>query len=168
VSTGRDRRRQAGSDEQVGSGAVADAARSPRSGRSRAIGQAARVAKPLIGAVNGATFTGGLELALGCDFLIASDRASFADTHARVGVLPGGGLTVRLPLLVGPAWARRMSLTGGVVPHERLLGRALEPPRRPSRSPAPPSRGCTPTSPAPCRTPRWPGSGRWPRPSART
>lgn len=105
------------------------------------IGQAARVRKPLIGAVNGATFTGGLELALGCDFLIASPRAVFADTHARVGVLPGGGLTARLPALVGPAWARRMSMTGEVVdaalaeriglvtevvPHERLRARAME------------------------------------------
>ena len=105
------------------------------------IGQAALARKPLIGAVNGATFTGGLELALGCDFLIASERAVFADTHARVGVLPGGGLTARLPPLVGPAWARRMSMTGEVVdatlaeriglvtevvPHERLRARALE------------------------------------------
>lgn len=109
--------------------------------REDCIGQAARVRKPLIGAVNGATFTGGLELALGCDFLIASDRAVFADTHVRVGVLPGGGLTARLPPLVGPGWARRMSMTGEVVdaalaeriglvtevvPHERLLARALK------------------------------------------
>jgi enoyl-CoA hydratase len=103
--------------------------------------QPARVRKPLLGAVNGPAFTGGLELALGCDFLIASERAAFADTHAAVGVLPSGGMTVRLPAVVGPAWARRMSLTGEVVgaelalriglvtevvPHERLMSRALE------------------------------------------
>src|SRR3954453_12037249 len=52
---------------------------------------------PIIGAINGATLTGGLELALGCDFLVASERAVFADTHARVGILPGGGMTARLP-----------------------------------------------------------------------
>jgi enoyl-CoA hydratase/carnithine racemase len=101
--------------------------------------QVARMATPIIGAVNGATFTGGLEIALGCDVLIASERAVFADTHARVGVLPGGGLTARLPQLVGPAWARRLSFTGEVidagvalriglvsevVPHDRLLARA--------------------------------------------
>ena len=96
---------------------------------------------PIIGAINGATFTGGLEMALGCDFLIASERAVFADTHARVGILPGGGMTARLPQLVGSAMARRLSMTGEVVdaaraeriglvtevvPHERLLDRALE------------------------------------------
>jgi enoyl-CoA hydratase len=96
---------------------------------------------PIIGAVNGPTVTGGLELALCCDFLIASERARFADTHARVGVMPGGGMTIRLPQLIGIDRARRMSLTGDyidaetardwglvveVVPHESLLARALE------------------------------------------
>ena len=105
------------------------------------IKQVALLRTPVIGAVNGATFTGGLELALGCDFLVASDRAVFADTHARVGVLPGGGMTARLPHVVGWGNARRMSLTGEVidaaralrmglvsevVPHEELLPRAWE------------------------------------------
>lgn len=79
------------------------------------IRQVALMGKPVIGAINGATFTGGLELALGCDFLIASDRAVFADTHIRVGVLPGGGMTARLPRRVGSAQARRLSFTGEVV-----------------------------------------------------
>ncbi|WP_292991534.1 enoyl-CoA hydratase [Mycobacterium sp.] len=96
---------------------------------------------PIVGAINGAVFTGGLEMALGCDFLIASDRAVFADTHARVGILPGGGMTARLPQVVGAAMARRLSMTGEVidagraaeiglvtevVPHGQLLGRAVE------------------------------------------
>lgn len=68
--------------------------------------------KPVIGAINGAAVTGGLELALYCDILIASDRATFADTHARVGLLPTWGLSVRLPQKVGVGMARRMSLTG--------------------------------------------------------
>ncbi|MDN5915324.1 MAG: enoyl-CoA hydratase [Pseudonocardia sp.] len=104
----------------------------------------ARVAEcrtPVVCAVNGHAFTGGLEIVLGCDVVLASDRAVFADTHVRVGVLPGGGLTARLPQLVGPAWARRMSMTGEIVDarlaeriglvteivqHEDLLRRAGE------------------------------------------
>ena len=92
--------------------------------------------KPVIGAINGAAVTGGLELALYCDILIASERASFADTHARVGLLPTWGLSVRLPQKVGIGMARRMSMTGDyltaaealrcglvteVVPHDQLL-----------------------------------------------
>src|SRR5689334_24658712 len=92
--------------------------------------------KPVIGAINGAAVTGGLELALYCDILIASERARFADTHARVGLLPTWGLSVRLPQKVGVGLARRMSLTGDylpaadalraglvteVVPHDELL-----------------------------------------------
>lgn len=92
---------------------------------------------PLIGAVNGAAVTGGLELALACDFLIASERAAFADTHARVGIQPGWALTVALPEAVGYRRAREMSATGNfvdaqtaltwglvnhVVPHAELLG----------------------------------------------
>ncbi len=96
---------------------VGTAASSPSSAR----GGFPRPAKPLIGAVNGPAVTGGLELALGCDFLIASDRATFADTHARVGVMPAGGLTIRLPQLVGINRARQMSLTGNFVDAERAL-----------------------------------------------
>jgi enoyl-CoA hydratase len=92
--------------------------------------------KPVIGAINGAAVTGGLEIALYCDILIASEQARFADTHARVGLLPTWGLSVRLPQKVGVGLARRMSLTGDylsapdalraglvteVVPHDELL-----------------------------------------------
>jgi enoyl-CoA hydratase len=92
--------------------------------------------KPVIGAINGAAVTGGLELALYCDILIASEQARFADTHARVGLLPTWGLSVRLPQKVGVGMARHMSLTGDylsaedalraglvtqVVPHDQLL-----------------------------------------------
>jgi enoyl-CoA hydratase len=70
---------------------------------------------PVIGAVNGVAVTGGLELALSCDLLIASDRARFADTHARVGIMPGWGLTVLLPQAVGLRRARQMSITGNYV-----------------------------------------------------
>jgi len=70
---------------------------------------------PVIGAINGACATGGLELALACDFLIASDRARFGDTHARVGFTPAGGMSVLLPEAVGLRAAREMSLTGNFV-----------------------------------------------------
>ena len=97
--------------------------------------------KPVIGAVNGPAVTGGLELALGCDFLIASEHALFGDTHSSVGVLAGGGLTVLLVQAVGIRMARQMSFTGAlvdaptahraglvneVVPHDRLMPRARE------------------------------------------
>ena len=71
--------------------------------------------KPLIGAVNGPAITGGFELALNCDFLVASERATFADTHARVGVMPGWGLSVLLADAVGVRRAREISLTGNFV-----------------------------------------------------
>jgi enoyl-CoA hydratase len=92
--------------------------------------------KPIIGAVNGPAITGGFELALNCDILIASERAAFADTHARVGVMPGWGLTPLLVDAVGVRRAREISLSGNfvdaetaaswglvnrVVPHEALM-----------------------------------------------
>jgi enoyl-CoA hydratase len=81
--------------------------------------------KPIIGAINGAAITGGFELALNCDFLIASERAVFADTHARVGVLPAWGLSVLLPQRVGFAMARRMSFTGDFIDAETALRAGL-------------------------------------------
>ncbi len=68
--------------------------------------------KPLIGAVNGFAITGGFELALMCDIIVASTEARFADTHARVGVVPGWGLSQRLPRLIGLPRAKELSLTG--------------------------------------------------------
>jgi enoyl-CoA hydratase/carnithine racemase len=116
------------------------------------ISKTAQMHKPIIGAINGPVFTGGLEMALGCDFLISSQRAVFADTHARVGILPGGGMTARLPRLVGAAMARRLSMTGEVVdadraeriglvtevvPHDQLLARAVELANQIAEVPAP-------------------------------
>jgi enoyl-CoA hydratase len=95
-----------------------------------------KISKPLIGAVNGVAVTGGIELALNCDFLIASENAKFGDTHSRVGVMPGWGLSVLLPQAVGVRRAREMSFTGNfmdaqealafrlvnhVVPHAQLI-----------------------------------------------
>ena len=77
-----------------------------------------KVTKPLIGAINGVAVTGGFELALNCDFLIASERAKFGDTHSRVGVMPGWGLTVLLPQAIGVRRAREMSFTGNFLSAE--------------------------------------------------
>src|SRR5262249_1956616 len=68
----------------------------------------------VIAAVNGPAATGGFEIALAADFIVASERAAFADTHIRVGVYPGP-VMVDLPRRVGAAWAREMSMTGNFV-----------------------------------------------------
>ena len=88
--------------------------------------------KPVIGAVNGFAITGGFEIALMCDFLIASPEAKFADTHARVGVVPGWGLSQRLPRLIGINRAKEVSLSGNALTAERayewgLANRICEP-----------------------------------------
>lgn len=96
---------------------------------------------PVIAAVNGAAVTGGLELVLACDVVVASEKARFADTHARVGLMPGAGMSVLLPQAIGLRRAREMSLTGRfmgadearvaglanrVVPHGELLDAAVK------------------------------------------
>ena len=68
--------------------------------------------KPVIGAINGVAITGGFEVALACDILIASENARFADTHARVGVMPGWGLSQKLSRLIGISRAKELSLSG--------------------------------------------------------
>ena len=96
---------------------------------------------PVIGAINGAAYTGGLELALTCNLLIASEKAIFADTHAKMGMMPGWGLSVHLPIAVGPTRARQMmtscqpisakqayewGLVNELVSHDQLIERARE------------------------------------------
>lgn len=68
--------------------------------------------KPSIAAINGYTVAGGFELAINCDIIVASTNARFADTHARVGIVPAWGLTQYLAMLIGPARARYLSFTG--------------------------------------------------------
>jgi enoyl-CoA hydratase len=124
--------KQLGDSAENLSGSGADG--SPNSTGAR--GPFPRINKPLIGAINGVAITGGFELALNCDFLIASEHAKFGDTHSRVGIMPGWGLTVLLPQAIGVRRAREMSFTGNfmdahealsfglvnhVVPHEGLM-----------------------------------------------
>jgi enoyl-CoA hydratase len=87
---------------------------------------------PVIGAVNGFAITGGFELALACDVLVASSEARFADTHARVGILPGWGLSQKLPRLIGIHRAKELSLTGNYLSAEKaeawgLVNRVVPP-----------------------------------------
>jgi len=88
--------------------------------------------RPVIGAINGFAITGGFELALACDFLIASAAARFADTHARVGVMPGWGLSQKLSRLIGIGRAKELSLTGNYLSAEKaeqwgLVNRVVPP-----------------------------------------
>ena len=81
--------------------------------------------KPVIGAINGVAITGGFELALACDVLVASDNARFADTHARVGIMPGWGLSQKLSRIIGIARAKELSLTGNFIGAEQALAWGL-------------------------------------------
>lgn len=73
---------------------------------------------PVIAAVNGVAVTGGLELLLACDVILASTDARFADTHARLGIMPSWGITQRLPRLIGMSRAKQMSFTGNYLDAE--------------------------------------------------
>ncbi|MEU5841488.1 enoyl-CoA hydratase-related protein [Rhodococcus sp. NPDC047139] len=98
------------------------------------------ISKPVIAAVNGPCYTGGYELAVNCSFIIASERAEFADTHAQIGLLNGWGGSAMLPRMIGlpaaiqfilsgepidGATAARIGLANEVVPHDELMTRSL-------------------------------------------
>lgn len=118
-----------------------DLAESPPAGLPTNPAAALRAAKtPWIGAVNGACVTGGLELALSCDLIVASENAFFADNHARYGMTPSWGLTAMLPEAVGIRWAKEISLAGRrvtaaealrlglvnhVLPHQEMMSFAI-------------------------------------------
>lgn len=87
-------------------------------GQEEMAGGIAAFEGPIIAAVNGHAVTGGFELALACDMIIASDRAKFADTHARVGILPGWGLSQKLPRLIGVGRAKEVSFSGNTIDAE--------------------------------------------------
>jgi enoyl-CoA hydratase len=97
--------------------------------------------KPVIAMINGFCLGGGCELALSCDLRIASEKARFGQPEIKLGLIPGGGGTQRLPRLVGTGHALRLILTGDmigaaeaqsiglvemVVPHEELRAKTLE------------------------------------------
>jgi enoyl-CoA hydratase len=139
VLTGADPDFCAGVDLKELSGeksAPSDVEPTPGRGRDGLYRFIPQIDKPIIAAINGLAVTGGFELALQCTMLVASERARFADTHARVGIMPGGGITVQLAQAVGLRRALELSLTGNflnadealvaglvnhVVPHRELL-----------------------------------------------
>lgn len=97
--------------------------------------------KPIIAAINGLAIGAGLEIALGCDIRIAAENARFGLMEVKVGMLPGGGGTQRLPRLIPPAIAAEMLFTGKlidtqegyrigllnkVVPLDKLMPTAME------------------------------------------
>lgn len=69
-----------------------------------------RLPQPIIAAVDGVAITGGFELMLNCDMVVATSRANFQDTHGPFGIATVWGLSVKLPRLVGPNRARQFSL----------------------------------------------------------
>jgi enoyl-CoA hydratase len=92
----------------------------------------ARFKGPTIAAVNGAAVTGGFEMALCCDVIIASTNARFADTHGRVGIIPGGGLSQYLSRSLGIHRARELHLSGNFLSAEQadrwgLVNRVVRP-----------------------------------------
>lgn len=116
--TGAGRAFSAGLDlKELGAGA--QRLGEPRAARPDPVAALERFAGPIIGAINGPAVTGGFELALACDVLIASPAARFADTHARVGIAPGWGLSQKLSRAIGPYRAREVSFTGNWVGAEQ-------------------------------------------------
>ena len=106
----------------------------------RAFNAVADIPRATIAAVSGFALGGGCELALACDFRIASDRATFGQPEVLLGIIPGGGGTQRLARLIGPARAKDLIFSGRqvkapealaiglvdeVVPHAEVHDRAL-------------------------------------------
>jgi enoyl-CoA hydratase len=88
--------------------------------------------KPIIVAVNGLCITGGMEMMLACDSVIAARTATFADTHVRVGLIPGWGISQRLARQIGPQRAKEISSSGNFLDAQRafdlgVINRVVEP-----------------------------------------
>ncbi len=81
--------------------------------------------KPVVAIVNGFCLGGGLELALACDIRIASTKAQFGLPEIKLGILPGGGGTVRLTKIAGSAVARMLTMTGDPIPASRAFDLGL-------------------------------------------
>jgi len=80
-----------------------------------------RTPKPIIAAINGICMGGGLEVALGCDLRVATPNAVFATPEGKLGIIPGGGATARLPRIIGRGWGMEMLLMGEKITAEKAL-----------------------------------------------
>ena len=80
-----------------------------------------RTPKPTIAAIDGICMGGGLEVALGCDLRVATPQSRFATPEGKLGIIPGGGATARLPRVVGRGWGMEMMLMGEPIGAERAL-----------------------------------------------
>ena len=133
VLTGAGKAFTAGLDlKELGSDASAMGAANATEAERNPVIAIERCTKPVVGAINGAAITGGFELALACDILVASTEAKFADTHARVGIMPGWGLSQKLSRLIGISRAKEASLTGNFIDAETaeawgLVNRVVSP-----------------------------------------
>ncbi len=118
--------------KELGSDPSALSAANPAGATADPVGALLACRKPVIGAINGVAITGGFELALACDVLLCSTNARFADTHGRVGITPGWGLSQRLSRVIGPYRAKELSLTGNFLDAQTacdwgLANRVVEP-----------------------------------------
>lgn len=87
--------------------------------------QLERLPKPTIAAIDGICMGGGLEVALGCDLRIATPESKFATPEGKLGIIPGGGATARLPRIVGRGWGMEMMLMGEAIDAQRALSIGL-------------------------------------------
>ena len=83
--------------------------------------QLERTPKPTIAAIDGICMGGGLEVALACDLRIATPKSKFATPEGKLGIIPGGGATARLPRIVGRGWGMEMLLMGESISAEKAL-----------------------------------------------
>lgn len=117
-----DRAFTAGLDlKELGSDASALGAANAKAPTDNPVKAIEQCRKPVIGAINGVAITGGFEVALACDVLVASSTARFADTHARVGIVPGWGLSQKLSRIIGIGRAKELAFTGNFIDAETAL-----------------------------------------------
>jgi enoyl-CoA hydratase/carnithine racemase len=125
VLTGKGRAFSAGADLQFLRTADNDAVTSFSKGISALAARLEDFRLPVLAALNGITVAGGLELALGCDIIVAHDNVAIGDMHAKYGLFPGGGATVRLARRVGLSQAKLLMLTGETIPAAEARGIGL-------------------------------------------